>query len=240
MEEHRAAGDPAGASSRTRENHPMAKVLVLYYSSYGHVEQMAYAVAEGAREAGAEAVVKRVPELVPEEVGPAESLQARSGGADRHRGRTARLRRDHLRDAHPLRQHGRADEAVHRPDRRALDEGRAGRQGRFGLHLHRLAARRPGDDPDELPHGAAPPRHGGGRAALRVSRGRPGSRRSRAARPTAPPPSRTATARASPAPWSSRAPASRAATSPGSRPSSPDGKPLPQQRPRKRLGLLRA
>ena len=46
----------------------MAKVLVLYYSTYGHVEQMAYAVAEGARETGAEVVVKRVPELVPEEV----------------------------------------------------------------------------------------------------------------------------------------------------------------------------
>lgn len=46
----------------------MAKVLVLYYSTYGHIEQMAYAVAEGVREAGAEAVVKRVPELVPEEI----------------------------------------------------------------------------------------------------------------------------------------------------------------------------
>ncbi len=46
----------------------MTKVLVLYYSSYGHIEQMAQAVAEGVREAGAEAVVKRVPELVPEEV----------------------------------------------------------------------------------------------------------------------------------------------------------------------------
>lgn len=46
----------------------MAKVLVLYYSSYGHIETMAYAVAEGVREAGAEAVVKRVPELVPEEI----------------------------------------------------------------------------------------------------------------------------------------------------------------------------
>jgi len=46
----------------------MAKVLVLYYSSWGHVEQMAHAVAEGAREAGAEVAVKRVPELVPEEV----------------------------------------------------------------------------------------------------------------------------------------------------------------------------
>jgi NAD(P)H dehydrogenase (quinone) len=41
---------------------------MLYYSSYGHMEQMANAAAEGARQAGAEAVVKRVPELVPEEV----------------------------------------------------------------------------------------------------------------------------------------------------------------------------
>lgn len=46
----------------------MAKVLVLYYSSWGHVEQLAHAAAEGAREAGAEVVVKRVPELVPDEV----------------------------------------------------------------------------------------------------------------------------------------------------------------------------
>ncbi|GEP02119.1 NAD(P)H:quinone oxidoreductase [Methylobacterium oxalidis] len=46
----------------------MAKVLVLYYSSWGHVEQLAHAVAEGAREAGAEVTVKRVPELVPESV----------------------------------------------------------------------------------------------------------------------------------------------------------------------------
>lgn len=46
----------------------MTKVLVLYYSSYGHIEAMANEVAAGAREAGAEAVVKRVPELVPEEV----------------------------------------------------------------------------------------------------------------------------------------------------------------------------
>jgi NAD(P)H dehydrogenase (quinone) len=46
----------------------MTKVLVLYYSSYGHMEQMAHAAAEGVRRAGAEAVVKRVPELVPEEI----------------------------------------------------------------------------------------------------------------------------------------------------------------------------
>ena len=46
----------------------MAKVLVLYYSSYGHIEQMANAVAEGVRQAGAEVTVKRVPELVPAEI----------------------------------------------------------------------------------------------------------------------------------------------------------------------------
>ena len=49
----------------------MAKVLVLYYSSWGHMEQMAYAAAEGAREAGADVTVKRVAELVPEEVAKA-------------------------------------------------------------------------------------------------------------------------------------------------------------------------
>ncbi|MET0313823.1 MAG: NAD(P)H:quinone oxidoreductase [Hansschlegelia sp.] len=46
----------------------MAKVLVLYYSTYGHIETMANAVAEGAREAGAEVTLKRVPETVPEEI----------------------------------------------------------------------------------------------------------------------------------------------------------------------------
>ena len=46
----------------------MAKVLVLYYSAYGHIETMAHAEAEGARAAGAQVDVKRVPELVPEDV----------------------------------------------------------------------------------------------------------------------------------------------------------------------------
>ena len=46
----------------------MTKVLVLYYSAYGHIETMANAVAEGARGAGAQVDVKRVPELVPLEV----------------------------------------------------------------------------------------------------------------------------------------------------------------------------
>ncbi|MGH6781708.1 MAG: NAD(P)H:quinone oxidoreductase [Sphingomonadaceae bacterium] len=46
----------------------MAKVLVLYYSTYGHIETMAHAVAEGARATGATVDVKRVPETVPEEI----------------------------------------------------------------------------------------------------------------------------------------------------------------------------
>jgi len=46
----------------------MAKVLVLYHSAYGHIETMAEAVAEGARNAGAQVDIKRVPETVPEEI----------------------------------------------------------------------------------------------------------------------------------------------------------------------------
>ncbi len=49
----------------------MVKILVLYYSAYGHMEQMAKAAAEGARGGGAEVALKRVPELVPEEVAKA-------------------------------------------------------------------------------------------------------------------------------------------------------------------------
>jgi NAD(P)H dehydrogenase (quinone) len=53
----------------------MAKVLVLYYSTYGHVEKMADAVAEGATAAGATVTVKRVPELMPDEVAKASGVK---------------------------------------------------------------------------------------------------------------------------------------------------------------------
>ena len=46
----------------------MSKVLVLYYSSYGHIETMAQAIAEGARSTGATVDLKRVPETVPPEI----------------------------------------------------------------------------------------------------------------------------------------------------------------------------
>ena len=53
----------------------MTKVLVLYYSTYGHIETMAQAIAEGAREAGATVDIKRVPETVPEEVARASHFK---------------------------------------------------------------------------------------------------------------------------------------------------------------------
>ena len=58
----------------------MTKVLVLYYSSYGHIEAMADAMAEGAASVpGTEVVVKRVPELVPEAVAAASGMKTDQG-----------------------------------------------------------------------------------------------------------------------------------------------------------------
>jgi NAD(P)H dehydrogenase (quinone) len=53
----------------------MTKVLVLYHSAYGHVETLAHAVAEGARAAGAQVDIKRVPETVPEEIAKASHFK---------------------------------------------------------------------------------------------------------------------------------------------------------------------
>lgn len=53
----------------------MTKVLVLYYSSYGHIEEMAAAVARGAEDGGATVTVKRVPELVPDDVAKASQFK---------------------------------------------------------------------------------------------------------------------------------------------------------------------
>ncbi len=53
----------------------MAKVLVLYYSAYGHIETMAGAIAEGAASAGATVDIKRVPELVSPEVAAASHFR---------------------------------------------------------------------------------------------------------------------------------------------------------------------
>jgi len=56
------------------------RILILYYSSYGHVETMAGAIAEGAAEvAGSEVVVKRVRELVPDEVARGAGMKLDQG-----------------------------------------------------------------------------------------------------------------------------------------------------------------
>jgi NAD(P)H dehydrogenase (quinone) len=57
----------------------MSKVLVLYYSSYGHIETMAGAVAEGARAEGATVDIKRVPEIVSEDVAKGAHYKLQQG-----------------------------------------------------------------------------------------------------------------------------------------------------------------
>ncbi|WP_310496116.1 NAD(P)H:quinone oxidoreductase [Sandarakinorhabdus sp.] len=60
----------------------MARILVLYYSSYGHVETLATAIAEGAASVdGAEVTMRRVPELVPDDVAKASGLKTDQSAA---------------------------------------------------------------------------------------------------------------------------------------------------------------
>ncbi len=53
----------------------MAKVLVLYQSAFGHMEQLANAAAEGARAGGAQVTVKRVPELMSEDAARKQGMK---------------------------------------------------------------------------------------------------------------------------------------------------------------------
>lgn len=59
----------------------MARILVLYYSSYGHTAQMAEAVARGVREAGQECDIRHVPETAPPEVIESAGFQKMEGHA---------------------------------------------------------------------------------------------------------------------------------------------------------------
>src|SRR5687767_384771 len=59
----------------------MARILVLYYSSYGHIAQMAEAVADGVRGAGHECDIRRVPETAPAEVVKAAGFSANENHA---------------------------------------------------------------------------------------------------------------------------------------------------------------
>ena len=82
----------------------MAKVLILYYSMYGHIETMAHAIADGAREvAGASVSVKRVPELMDE-------AGARQAGAIAQFGQPAWRLGDRVQHTHRFVEH--ADTAI--------------------------------------------------------------------------------------------------------------------------------
>jgi NAD(P)H dehydrogenase (quinone) len=73
-----ASGEPKASPAHQplKETPRVTKVLVLYYSSYGHIEQLARAIADGAASvAGVEVSVKRVPELVPAEVAAASGMK---------------------------------------------------------------------------------------------------------------------------------------------------------------------
>ena len=104
----------------------MSKILVLYYSAWGHVEKMAEAVAEGARAVpGTEVTIKRVPELVPEEVAKKSGMKldqpAPICSVDELATYDAIIFGTPTRFGNMCAQ----DAQLPRPDRGSLDEGRA-------------------------------------------------------------------------------------------------------------------
>ena len=109
----------------------MAKVLVLYHSFYGHIEAMAGAVAAGAREvAGAQVDLKRVPETVADDVFRSAGGKADQPAPVAQPGELANY--DAIIFGTPTRFGNMTAQmrTLPRPDRRAVDERRARRQGR--------------------------------------------------------------------------------------------------------------
>src|ERR1700747_322911 len=113
----------------------MAKVLVLYYSAYGHLEAMANAVAEGAHGAGAEVDIKRVPELVPEEIARKAHYKLDQAAPVEEGRRPRQLRRHYCGPRHAVRPSELADGQLSRSGRRALDAWSPARQSRRRLYL---------------------------------------------------------------------------------------------------------
>jgi len=64
-----------GRRSASKGRSRMISVLILYYSSYGHIEEMANAVATGVLEGVGRPIIKRVPELVPQEIAKREQFR---------------------------------------------------------------------------------------------------------------------------------------------------------------------
>lgn len=138
----------------------MTKILVLYYSMYGHIETMAKAVAEGARSVeGTEVTIKRVPDLVPEEV-------ARKSGAKLDQAAPIAMV-DELPNydaiifgtANTFRQHVRTDAQFSRPDRSLVAERQFNWQGGQRVHVHGYAAWRTGNHDHLVSHHLVTSRH---------------------------------------------------------------------------------
>jgi len=146
----------------------MAKVLVLYHSTYGHIETMAYAVAEGAKSAGADVVVKRVPETVPEEIAKASHFKLDQAAPIATPEELADYDAIIFGAWHTLRHSGFADARLHRPDRRSVDEGCPYWQGWFRVHIVCYTARRSGIHHSWLPANVVPPWHDRRWPAIRV------------------------------------------------------------------------
>ena len=128
----------------------MANVLVLYYSAYGHIERMAQAIAEGARSAaGTEVTVKRVPELVPEDLARKASMKldqkAPIASVDELPSYDAII------FGTPTRFGNMTAQMRNFLDQRPMGQRRAGRQGRECVCFDRHTTRRPGNDHHELP-----------------------------------------------------------------------------------------
>ena len=148
----------------------MAKILVLYYSSYGHIETMAEAVAEGARKAGAHVDIKRVPETAPAEVAKAAHFKLEQTAPIAHIEDLANY--DGIIVGAPTR-FGRI------PGQMAAFLDQAGglwmrgafkRQSRWCIHLDRRAARRPRSHTVLADHQPAAFRHDHRRPAVQPSR----------------------------------------------------------------------
>ena len=130
----------------------MSKVLVLYYSAYGHIEKMAEAVAEGASAVrGTEVTIKRVPELVPEEIAKKSGMKLDQRAPICAVDELANF--DAIIFGTPTRFGNMCAQMRNFLDQTggSLDEGRAGRQGRQRVRQHGHPAWRPGNDHHLVP-----------------------------------------------------------------------------------------
>ncbi len=118
----------------------MAKILVLYYSMYGHIETMAHAVAEGAKKVdGAEVIIKRVPETMPPEIFAKLAVKRKRTGC--HPTGAGGLRCHYFWYANPVWQYVRPDAYLPRPNRRTVGIRRAIRQARQRVQFYRNGRR---------------------------------------------------------------------------------------------------